>query len=181
MESEPVAIAFTAIRLSPACKGTPYQVWVIVLFASSSSDRPIELGSTVFPFTKSSTFVSIGIWSTTVAAGESKTVPIVGERIKIRSDDLSAGILAVSETLDGLEISEVTDLIGDWGMLLEVSFWTGARTSVWLVGTCCWVGTCGLTSVVTVLSAIASALTDEQISKSNICGKAIIPNLRNGT
>ena len=64
----------------------------MVLLVSSSSDRPIELDDTAFPFTKSSILVPIGIWITTVAAGASKTVPTVGERMIILGDE-TTGLL----------------------------------------------------------------------------------------
>ena len=76
-------IALTVIWLSPACSGTPYHVCVTVLAASFSSDRPIKLASTAFPFTNTSILVSMGIWITNVAAGASNTVLAVGERMMI--------------------------------------------------------------------------------------------------
>ena len=105
-DSEPIALA--VIWLSPACKGTPYHVCVMVLLVSSNSDRPIELGSTAFPFTKSSILALLGIWITTVAAGASKTVPTVGERITMRGDELSdgLGVLAVF----GISVTASEDL-----------------------------------------------------------------------
>ena len=71
---------------SPAWRGTPYQVCVTVLLTSSNSDRPIELELTRLPLTKSSTLVLLGIWITTVAAGESITALTVGERMVMRGD-----------------------------------------------------------------------------------------------
>ena len=93
IKSEPATLAERTF--SPACKGTPYHVWVTILLASSNSVRPIELASTVFPLTKSSTLVLLGIWITTVAAGESITALTVGERMVMRGDDVEvAGVLA---------------------------------------------------------------------------------------
>ena len=134
----PLTLIFTELRIasdpatlaerifSPACRGTPYQVCVTVLLASSNSDRPIELGLIRLPLTKSSTLVLLGIWITTVAAGESITALTVGESMVMRGDVELVGVVAGAGVVAGVEVvAGVGVVAGAMGSWEAVGFWAG--------------------------------------------------------
>ena len=184
ISSEPATLAESIF--SPACKGTPYQVWVIILLASSNSDRPIELASTFLPLTKSSTLVLLGLWITTVAAGISMTELTVGERMVTRGESelglagvlVGAGAEVVWETVGFLGVRVVFWVVlsgASWmfaGSLLPSTFWLDAGwvEADWLVNGTFWLTSSPFWGVDALGSAIASGFTESGFTGSGFTG-----------